>query len=47
MPPWAQQKFAKVLLDPARAGAEGIVDQLAALGAAGGLCVVQPCDTGT
>ncbi|TXZ06821.1 23S rRNA (uracil(1939)-C(5))-methyltransferase RlmD [Vibrio mimicus] len=30
---WAQQKFAKVLLDPARAGAEGIVDQLAALGA--------------
>lgn len=30
---WAQQKFAKVLLDPARAGAEGIVDQLSALGA--------------
>ncbi|MGL4191193.1 MAG: 23S rRNA (uracil(1939)-C(5))-methyltransferase RlmD [Vibrio sp.] len=30
---WAQQKFAKVLLDPARAGAEGIVQQLAALGA--------------
>lgn len=30
---WAKQKFAKVLLDPARAGAAGIVDQLAKLGA--------------
>lgn len=30
---WAQQQFNKVLLDPARAGAVGIVDQLASLGA--------------
>lgn len=31
--PWAQSKFDKVLLDPARAGAAGIVDQIANLGA--------------
>ncbi|MBY7896756.1 23S rRNA (uracil(1939)-C(5))-methyltransferase RlmD [Vibrio fluvialis] len=30
---WAAEKFDKVLLDPARAGAAGIVDQLAELGA--------------
>ncbi|WGY47893.1 23S rRNA (uracil(1939)-C(5))-methyltransferase RlmD [Vibrio sp. ABG19] len=30
---WAGEKFAKVLLDPARAGAAGIVEQLARLGA--------------
>jgi len=32
---WAQGAFDKVLLDPARAGAAGIVDQIAALGAKG------------
>ncbi|MBW3694102.1 23S rRNA (uracil(1939)-C(5))-methyltransferase RlmD [Vibrio sp. T187] len=31
--PWAREKFDKVLLDPARAGASGIVDQISALGA--------------
>lgn len=31
--PWAKEKFDKVLLDPARAGASGIVDQISALGA--------------
>ncbi|MGF1722136.1 23S rRNA (uracil(1939)-C(5))-methyltransferase RlmD [Vibrio kyushuensis] len=31
--PWAQEKFDKVLLDPARAGASGIVDQLSQFGA--------------
>ena len=30
---WAGEKFDKVLLDPARAGASGIVEQLSALGA--------------
>ncbi|WP_413285190.1 23S rRNA (uracil(1939)-C(5))-methyltransferase RlmD [Vibrio sp. MA40-2] len=30
---WAQSKFDKVLLDPARAGAAGVVEQLAKLGA--------------
>ncbi|MFV0448426.1 MAG: 23S rRNA (uracil(1939)-C(5))-methyltransferase RlmD [Vibrio sp.] len=30
---WAKEQFNKVLLDPARAGAVGIVDQLACLGA--------------
>ncbi|MEZ8193314.1 23S rRNA (uracil(1939)-C(5))-methyltransferase RlmD [Vibrio cortegadensis] len=30
---WASEKFDKVLLDPARAGASGIVDQLSKLGA--------------
>ncbi|NVJ58094.1 MAG: methyltransferase domain-containing protein, partial [Vibrionaceae bacterium] len=30
---WAGEKFDKVLLDPARAGASGIVDQLSELGA--------------
>lgn len=32
--PWASEKFDKILLDPARAGASGIVEQLSALGAA-------------
>ncbi|OIQ24327.1 23S rRNA (uracil(1939)-C(5))-methyltransferase RlmD [uncultured Vibrio sp.] len=31
--PWAQEKFDKVLLDPARAGASGIVDQISQFGA--------------
>ncbi|MCK6264769.1 23S rRNA (uracil(1939)-C(5))-methyltransferase RlmD [Vibrio sp. ZSDE26] len=31
--PWAQETFDKVLLDPARAGASGIVDQLSQFGA--------------
>tara|TARA_Y100001956_G_C4124720_1_gene189440 strand:+ start:173 stop:1492 length:1320 start_codon:yes stop_codon:yes gene_type:complete len=31
--PWASEKFDKILLDPARAGASGIVDQLSGLGA--------------
>jgi len=31
--PWAEEKFDKVLLDPARAGAAGIVDQISELGA--------------
>ncbi|ANS86399.1 23S rRNA (uracil(1939)-C(5))-methyltransferase [Vibrio scophthalmi] len=31
--PWAREKFDKILLDPARAGASGIVDQLSRLGA--------------
>ncbi|MEZ8102001.1 23S rRNA (uracil(1939)-C(5))-methyltransferase RlmD [Vibrio bivalvicida] len=31
--PWAVEKFDKILLDPARAGASGIVEQLSALGA--------------
>ncbi|KHT38167.1 23S rRNA (uracil(1939)-C(5))-methyltransferase RlmD [Vibrio sinaloensis] len=31
--PWATEKFDKILLDPARAGASGIVDQLSDLGA--------------
>ncbi|MGF1753212.1 23S rRNA (uracil(1939)-C(5))-methyltransferase RlmD [Vibrio makurazakiensis] len=30
---WAKEKFDKVLLDPARAGATGIVDQISGLGA--------------
>ncbi|CAE6918195.1 23S rRNA (uracil(1939)-C(5))-methyltransferase RlmD [Vibrio sp. B1FLJ16] len=30
---WAEQKFDKILLDPARAGASGIIDQVSALGA--------------
>ncbi|WP_321463858.1 23S rRNA (uracil(1939)-C(5))-methyltransferase RlmD [uncultured Vibrio sp.] len=30
---WAAEKFDKVLLDPARAGASGIIDQVSALGA--------------
>ncbi|WGW00778.1 23S rRNA (uracil(1939)-C(5))-methyltransferase RlmD [Vibrio sp. YMD68] len=35
--PWAEEKFDKVLLDPARAGASGIVDQISQFGAQ---CVV-------
>ena len=31
--PWAREKFDKILLDPARSGASGIVDQLSRLGA--------------
>ncbi|PMJ90062.1 23S rRNA (uracil(1939)-C(5))-methyltransferase RlmD [Vibrio sp. 10N.261.55.A7] len=31
--PWAKEKFDKVLLDPARAGASGIVDQISQFGA--------------
>jgi len=31
--PWASEKFDKLLLDPARAGASGIVDQISELGA--------------
>lgn len=31
--PWASKRFDKILLDPARAGAAGIVDQLSRLGA--------------
>ena len=31
--PWAKERFDKILLDPARAGASGIVDQISALGA--------------
>jgi len=30
---WAKEKFDKILLDPARAGASGIVDQISGLGA--------------
>ena len=30
---WAREKFDKILLDPARAGASGIVEQVSALGA--------------
>lgn len=32
--PWASEKFDKILLDPARAGANGVVEQLSELGAA-------------
>lgn len=31
--PWAAEKFDKILLDPARAGASGIVEQISVLGA--------------
>ncbi len=31
--PWAKDRFDKVLLDPARAGASGIIDQISELGA--------------
>lgn len=31
--PWAKHKFDKILLDPARAGAQSIVEQMSALGA--------------
>jgi 23S rRNA (uracil1939-C5)-methyltransferase len=31
--PWAKQQFDKILLDPARAGASGVIDQVSALGA--------------
>ncbi len=31
--PWAQQQFNKILLDPARAGAAGVIDQVGRLGA--------------
>ncbi|WP_425666074.1 23S rRNA (uracil(1939)-C(5))-methyltransferase RlmD [Vibrio tubiashii] len=31
--PWAAEKFDKILLDPARAGASGIIEQISALGA--------------
>ncbi|MFS1921335.1 23S rRNA (uracil(1939)-C(5))-methyltransferase RlmD [Vibrio lentus] len=31
--PWAKERFDKILLDPARAGASGIVDQISGLGA--------------
>ncbi len=31
--PWATKKFDKILLDPARAGASGIIEQISALGA--------------
>jgi 23S rRNA (uracil1939-C5)-methyltransferase len=31
--PWASQQFDKILLDPARAGASGVIDQVSALGA--------------
>ncbi|EPT8081880.1 23S rRNA (uracil(1939)-C(5))-methyltransferase RlmD [Vibrio vulnificus] len=31
--PWASEKFDKILLDPARAGASGIIEQVSALGA--------------
>ena len=30
---WAREKFDKILLDPARAGASGIVEQVSSLGA--------------
>ncbi|MCG9665682.1 23S rRNA (uracil(1939)-C(5))-methyltransferase RlmD [Vibrio mediterranei] len=30
---WAKQQFDKILLDPARAGASGVIDQVSALGA--------------
>jgi 23S rRNA (uracil1939-C5)-methyltransferase len=31
--PWASQQFDKILLDPARSGASGVIDQVSALGA--------------
>ena len=31
--PWAAEKFDKILLDPARAGASGIIEQISVLGA--------------
>ncbi|KJY85470.1 23S rRNA methyltransferase [Vibrio galatheae] len=31
--PWAEEKFDKILLDPARAGASGIIEQISTLGA--------------
>ncbi|MGF1775306.1 23S rRNA (uracil(1939)-C(5))-methyltransferase RlmD [Vibrio nomapromontoriensis] len=31
--PWAEQKFDAILLDPARAGATGVIDQVSGLGA--------------
>lgn len=43
--PWATKKFDKILLDPARAGASGIIEQISALGA--GRVVYVSCNPAT
>ncbi len=44
---WAKHGFGKVLLDPARAGAPGVMPHIIKTGtAAGGVCFLQPGDAG-